>query len=31
VSRGADRELARADLEQALREATESADRLVGR
>jgi len=31
VSRGADRELARADLERALHEATESADRLVGR
>jgi lysophospholipid acyltransferase (LPLAT)-like uncharacterized protein len=30
VPRGADRELARRDLERALREATEAADRLVG-
>jgi hypothetical protein len=30
VSRGADRETARADLERALREVTETADRLVG-
>jgi lysophospholipid acyltransferase (LPLAT)-like uncharacterized protein len=30
VPRGADRELARADLERALREVTETADRLVG-
>ncbi len=30
VPRGADRETARADVERALREATESADRMVG-
>jgi len=30
VPRGAEREPARADLERALREATETADRLVG-
>lgn len=30
VPRGADRELARTDLERALREATDAADRLVG-
>ena len=30
VAREADRETARADLERALREVTESADRLVG-